>query len=297
MNEIFTSLRRSPYQTFASLSVLFFTLLLSGLLFISLTFLYGVLNYVESRPRVIVYFDTSSSQDQIFKVKDLIEASGKSEKVTYISQQKAYDIYLEFTKDDPLLSEMTSPEILPPSLEVDAKDPLFLSEIAQLVASEEGVDEVQFQKDVVNNLLSLTNNVRKFTMIFFSYLAFMSIIVLSTTLSFKIALKKEEIGIMKLLGATDMYIRKPFILESVFLGILATALSNVFLITLLIFLNSTLGNFFADISKLDIKILNFNFTVFPFSVTFASVMLTVTAFFSLIITLISSFIATNRYLK
>lgn len=297
MNEVFTSLRRSPYQTFAALSVLFFTLLLSGLLFISLTFLQGLLNYVETRPRIIVYFQIKSTEDEIFAVKDKIEASGKSSKVKYVTQEQAYEIYKEFTKNDPLLVEMTSPDVLPPSLEVDAKEPQYLSEIAELVANEPGVDEVQFQKDVVNNLLVLTSNVRRVTFIFFSYLLFMSIIVLTTTLSFKIALKKDEIGVLKLLGATNSYIRKPFFQESVFLGILATALANIFLISLLIGLNASLSGYFSDLGQLSFIFFGLPIQVFPFNLTFAVMTLTVTILFSLTITLISSFMATNRYLK
>jgi cell division transport system permease protein len=297
MNEVFTSLRRTPYQTFAALSVLFFTLLLSGLLFISLTFLQGLLEYVETRPRLIIYFQVQSSEDQIFAVKNKIESTGKSAKVSYITQNQAYEIYKEFTKNDPLLAEMTSPDILPPSLEVDVKEPKFLADIAELVASEQGVDEVQFQKDIVDNLLALTGNVRRITIIFFSYLMFMSIIVLTTTLSFKIALKKEEIGILKLLGATNMYIRKPFVKESVFLGILSTALANIFLIGLLITFNSTLITYFQGMGDLSIRVLGLPLQVFPFNLTFAMLTLSVTIFFSLSITLISSFMATNRYLK
>ena len=297
MNEVFTSLKRTPYQTFAALSVLFFTLLLSGLLFISLTFLQGLLNYVETRPRIIVYFQVKATEDQIFAVKDKIEASGKSSKVTYITQNQAYEIYKEFSKNDPLLVEMTSPDVLPPSLEIDAKDPKFLSEISELISKEQGVDEVQFQKDVVNILLSLTGNVRRITLIFFSYLLFMSVIVLTTTLSFKIALKKDEIVVLKLLGATNNYIRKPFFKESVFLGIIATALANIFLITLLIGMNNSLTLYFSDVGKLTFRLLGLPLQVFPFNLTFAALTLTVTGVFSFAITSISSFMATNKYLK
>lgn len=296
MSDILTSLRRTPYQTFAALSVLFFTLLLSGLLFISLTFLQGLLNYVETRPRIIVYFQVKAEEDQIFAARDKLEASGKTSEITYVSKEKAFEIYKEFTENDPLLVEMTSADILPASLEIDAKKPEYLPELADLMKNQPGVDEVQFQKDIINNLLSLTSNVRKVTFMFFSYLMFMSIIVLTTTLSFKIALKREEISILKLLGATNMYIRKPFIGESVFLGILATAISNIVLIGILIVMNAFLKGYFADLGNLNMSLFGIPLQVWPFNLTFAILTLSVTAIFSLFITLISSFAATNRYL-
>jgi len=297
MNETLTSMRRTPYQTFAALSVLFFTLLLSGLLFISLTFMQGLLEYVETRPRVIVYFQTKADESQITAVQELLKNSGKTGTITYVTKEKAFEIYKEFTENDPLLLEMTSADILPASLEIDATKPEYLPEIAEMVSNQPGVDEVQFQKDIINNLLSLTSNVRKTTLVFFSYLMFMSIIVLTTTLSFKIALKREEIGILKLLGATNMYIRKPFISESILLGVIATALANMVLIGILILMNSFLSGYFSGIGMLSVDMIGLSLSVWPFDLTFAILTLSVTTIFSLFITLVSSFAATNRYLK
>jgi len=296
MNEIINSLRRTPYQTFAALSVLFFTLLLSGLLFISLTFLQGLLNYVETRPRVIVYFQVKAEEEQIAAVKEKIKNTNKTSEIKFVSKEEAYEIYKEFTQNDPLLLEMTSSEILPASLEIDAIKPEYLPELAEMLKNQPGVDEVQYQKDIIDNLLSLTSKVRKTTAVFFGYLMFMSIIVLTTTLSFKIALKREEIGILKLLGASNMYIRKPFIGESIFLGVLATALSNIILIGTLISMNSFLQEYFAGIPNLMTTLAGVPLQVWPFNLTFAIATLAVTAIFSLFITLISSFTATNRYL-
>lgn len=297
MNEIMTSLRRTPYQTFASISVLFFTLLLSGLIFISLTFVNSLLNYVEARPTVIIYFQLKADEAQISAVKEKLENSGKTKSINYISEEDAIEINKEFTKDDPLSSYTTGSSPLPASLEVDAKKPEYLPEIAKMIASEPGIDEVQFQKDILQRLLDLTNSFRKVTITFFSYLVFMSIIVLSTTLSFKIALKRDRIKTIKLLGGTNSYIRAPFVGESVFLGLLATAIANIVIIGILIVVNNFLSNYFAGMEDLFVSIGPLQLQVWPFNVTFAGITLATTAIFSLIITLISSFIATGRYLN
>lgn len=297
MNEITSSLRRTPYQTIASLSVLFFSLLLSGILFVSIAFLQGLLNYVESRPRIIVYFQVKADEKQINELRETIKNTNKTSNITFISKTEAFKIYKEFTKNDPLLLEMTSVDMLPASLEIDAKKPEYLPELAQLLKNQKGVDEVQYQKDIVDNLLSLTSKVRKTTFIFFSYLMFMSIIVLTTTLSFKIALKKEEIGIIKLLGASNRYIRKPYILEGLLLGAAASALTNIILIMIFISLNSFLKSYFLGIPNLTLSIGLLSVQVWPFNFAFVIVTLSVTVIFSLFITLISSLIATNRYLK
>ncbi|MDA1317166.1 MAG: permease-like cell division protein FtsX [bacterium] len=296
MNTIITSLRRTPYQTFAALSVLFFTLLLSGGIFVILTFLQGLLGYVETRPRVIVYFQVKTPEKDIFAIRDKIKATNKAIDVTYISQDEAYKIYEEFTENDPLLLEMTSPDILPASLEIDALKPEYLPEIAEFVSGMPGVDEVQYQKDIINNLLNLTSSIRKTASFFFAYLMFMSIIVLTTTLSFKIALKRDEIQVLKLLGATNSYIRAPFVNESVTLGIMAAVLANIILIGTMLTLNTVLATFFAGIPELTISLSEVQLQVWPFNIPFILFTLGVTALFSLFITLFSSYAATNRYL-
>ena len=296
MSEVLTSLRRTPYQTFAALSILFFTLLLSGILFISLSFIQGLLDYVETRPRVIVYFQIKATEKEIFAARDKLKDSGMTTDVKYVSKKEAYKIYKEFTKNDPILLEMTSPEILPASLEIDAKQPTYLPEITKLIKNQPGVDEVQFQKDIVDNLLRLTSNVRMTTMVFFGYLFFVSVIVLTITTSFKIALKKEEISVLKLLGANNYYIRKPFIQESVFLGFLATTAASVVIIAMLLSIQSFLGGYLNGIPALSVSLIGLSLQVWPFNIAFGLATIFVISLFSLIITLSASLSATNRYL-
>ena len=87
MKDIITSLRRTPYQTSAAFLVLFFTLLLSGILFISLSFIQGLLSYVETRPRIIVYFQIKAEDAEIRAVQKKLEATGKTEKIEYVSKK------------------------------------------------------------------------------------------------------------------------------------------------------------------------------------------------------------------
>src|SRR3989344_1029773 len=126
MNEILTSIRRTPYQSFAAFLILFFTLFLSTIMFISLSFLYGLLGYVETRPQVTVYFQTKTPQNEIFNIRDKLMNSDKVESIKYISKADAYKIYKELNKDNPLLLEMVTSDNLPASLEIFAKKPTFL---------------------------------------------------------------------------------------------------------------------------------------------------------------------------
>ena len=221
MRTFIESVKRTPYQSLATFLILFFTLFLA-LFFFSLTsFFHSELNYVESRPQVTVYFATTTKESQINSIKNALIESQKTIQVKYVSQDQALKIYRDLNRNDPQLLEMVSADILPPSLEIYAKKPEYLSEIATFLQKQVGVDEVSFQKNIVHKLLALTTALRYLSTGIFAFLLFTSIVVLITTTAFKIALKKDEIELLELLGATKLYIRKPFLLEGMYWGFLS----------------------------------------------------------------------------
>lgn len=297
MNQIWTSIRRTPYQSFSAFLILFFTLFLTLILFVSLTFLYGTLNYLETKPQVTVYFQNKTEENQIFKVRDELMSSGKVLSIKYISKNDAYNIYKKLNKDNPLLLEMVSADILPPSLEIYAKKPIFLPEIAEYLKKQGDIDEVQYEKDIIDKLLVLTNTIRMSALIFFSYLILMSIVVLTTMILFKIALKESEITLLKLIGATNFYIRKPYILESLFLGITASILSFGIFSFIVLYFNSFLQSYFNGITNLSVDIFNYQLTIWPLNYIFFTIVFISISLFGAVIASVASYIATNKYLK
>jgi cell division transport system permease protein len=276
MKDIWTSIRRTPYQSLSAFLILFFTLFLTLILFVSLTFLYGT---------------------QIFKVRDELMNSGKVLNIKYISKNEAFNIYKQLNKDNPLLLEMVSADILPPSLEIYAKKPVFLPEIAEYLKKQGDIDEVQYEKDIIEKLLVLTNTIRRSALIFFGYLILMSIVVLTTTILFKIALKESEIALLKLIGATNSYIRKPYILESLFLGMTASILSFSIFALIVLYFNPFLQSYFKGITTLSIDIFNYSLAIWPLNYIFFAIVFVSISIFGAVIASVASYIATNKYLK
>lgn len=297
MNQIWTSIRRTPYQSFSAFLILFFTLFLTLILFVSLTFLYGTLNYLETKPQVTVYFQNKIPENQIFKIRDELMSSGKVLSLKYISKSEAFNIYKQLNKDNPLLLEMVSADILPPSLEVYAKKPIYLPEIAEYLKKQGDIDEVQYEKDIIDKLLVLTNMIRMSALIFFSYLIIMSVVVLTTMILFKIALKESEITLLKLIGATNFYIRKPYIFESLFLGIIASTLSFGIFSFIVLYFNSFLQSYFRGITTLSVDVFNYPLTIWPLNYVFFAIVFISISLFGMIISSVASYIATNKYLK
>ena len=172
-----------------------------------------MLSYVETRPQVIVYFKGNVKEDAILRIKGDLERSGRTSSVAYVSQKEALQIYKDLNQDNPLLLEMVSAQILPASLEVFAKKPEYLADIAREFQNVETVDEVNYQEVIVEKLVTLTTVLRQVAIGLFAMLVFISMTVLLTTTAFKISVKRDEIEVLRLIGASKWYIRKPFLLE------------------------------------------------------------------------------------
>ncbi len=297
MNEIIKSIKRTPYQSLAIFLILFFTLFLSTIIFISLTFFYSFLNYVETRPQVTVYFQNKASTEQIFKLRDELVSSGKVLSIKYISKEEAFKIYKDLNKDNPLLLEMVTSDILPASLEIYAKKPLFLPEIAEYLKKQPGVDEVVFQKDIVNQLITITNVLRITAILFFGFLMFMTIVILIVITSFKVALKKDEIHLLQLLGATKSYVRTPFLKEAAFFGTVSSILSFTIIALTLIYLNPFLSSYLRGIPTLAINLYFTQLIVWPINLYFMLTTLVLSLIFGIFISTGASYLAIKKYLR
>jgi len=296
MREFFISIKRTPFQSAASFLVLFFSLFLTLFLFFSLAFSEGFLGYLETRPQITAYFQPKTNENEIFKIRDELNTSGKILSIKYINQQQAFEIYKKMNKDNPLLLEMVSAEILPPSLEIYAKKPIFLPEIAEYLKKQPSIDEVQFQKDILDRLLTLTSILRKIAFGFFIYLFIMTVAVLVTVTHFKIALKKEEIELLSLLGASSFYIRKPFLKESFFMAFFASVFSFSLAFLALFYFQPFLNSYFQGIPSLALNIFNFSLIVWPINWIFLATIFSLSSFFGIFVSLLATFLATKKYL-
>jgi len=296
MKQLLISLRRTPYQSLAVFSSLFLTLFLSLLLVFCLNFLYGLLGYVESRPQVTIYFQNEVSETGILKVKNDLEKSGKVESVKYMSKNDAYSLYKQLNKDNPLLLEMVTPDILPASLEIFAKKPAYLPEIANYLNTVTGKDEVNFQKNVVDKLLSLTSIVRTMSLTFVVFLMGTTIIILMTITHFKIALKKEELELLRLMGASARYVRKPFMDQALFLGFISSTVVYSLFGGILFLLYPAMQGYLSGITSLIVDIGPYQLTVWPLSLEYAGALYILLTCFGMGIAGLATYFATRKYL-
>ena len=298
MKDMMISIRRTPYQSLASFLILLFTLFLSLFFFNLVAFFHGFLGFVETKPQVTVYFQNDTKESQISQIKQKLIQTGKTTSVTYISKEDAFNIYKNLEKNNPLLLEMVSAEILPASLEIKADKPTDLAEIASYVKKQPGIDEVVFQKDIVDKLLTFTTIVRRTLLFIYALLLAITFMVLMTTTAFKIALKKDEIELQRLLGASTFYIRKPFFEEGAFFGFISGTVAfalfyGVFLIVYPLLSTQLVG--IPDLAFFGLG--NLDLYVWPPSIIFVLASYLLTVCFCMIIGVIGSYFSTSKYIE
>lgn len=278
-------IRRSPYQALAGIGIMTLTLFAISIFSLLIISSSTILSYFESKPQITVFFNNEKKEEEINVLAEKLKQNSQVMSVKYVSKEEALAIYKEQNKKDPLLLEMVTANILPASLEISAKEPRFLADLAKVLVNEIGIEEVVYQKDIIDVLVLWTQTVRKTGIVIIGYLAAISLLILLTIIGMKIALRKEEIEILKSVGATNWYIRLPFVFEGIFYGVFAAFISWIFSVIIIFYTKPFLASFLAGI------------TVLPSSLSFLFLFLGGLMTVGIMIGTIGSFLAVWRYLR
>lgn len=278
-------IRRSPYQAFAAISIMLLTFIATGLFVLLSIGSARVLKYFEQKPQIIIFFNDTKKEADIKALETTLKNQEKIASVKYVSKEDALNIYKEQFKKDPLLLEMVSADILPASLEISAVKIDYLPELASSLKNETDISDIVFPEDVIKLLTSWTNSIRLIGIIIVVFLGFVSLLTVITVIGMKISLKREEIGILQLVGGTNWYIRGPFVLEGIFYGVLGAIIGSLINIGWLVYATPVLSNLFVGIP------------IFPIPVIFYAVFFTGMLCLGAFLGAAASLLAINRYLR
>lgn len=278
-------IRRNPYQALTAICIMMLTFLaISVFAFI----VFGssvVIQYFESKPQVTAFFKDEAQQSEIDGLKQSLEQTGKIASVRFVSKKEALQIYKEQNKDDPLLLDLVTEDILPSSLEISTTDIEDLGVVSETLKGSPIVSEVVYQKDVVATLSQWTNAIRVIGITLIVVLSLVSVFIMMTVIGFKVSQKKEEIEIMRLLSATNWYIRWPFVFEGIFYGVIGTFLGWLIASLGLLYASDYLASFLKGIPLL------------PVSPLFLLVLLAGELVIAVFLGVLASLLAVLRYLK
>lgn len=278
-------IRRSPYQSIAAILIMSLTFFTIGVFSLITIISIRAINHLESQPQLSIFFKEGSTQQDIESLRNQLEDTGKVKSIKFISKEEAFSIYKNLNKEDPLLLDLVTADILPASLDVQANDASDLTPLAQIAKSAKSVEQINYQKDVIENLIRITEGLRQIGVLIIGVLLAVSIFVILTIIGIKITVRKDEIEIMKLIGASNWFIRTPFLLEGMFYGAVGAIVGWGITYGILYFNSTTISYFFGSIQVLPIAPL---LMIQVLGVLFVS---------AVILGAFSSFLAVLRYLK
>lgn len=280
-----THIRRSPYQSLAAVFIMMLTFLSITVFAFIIFGSSAVINFFESKPQVTAFFKDEATQENIDQLKSSLNQTGMIASMKYVSKQQALQIYREQNKNDPLLLDLVTADILPASLEISTVKIEDLGPVSDILKKSPFVSEVIYQKDIVSTLARWTNAIRMIGVILIVILAVVSIFIMMTVIGFKVSQKRDEIEIMKLLSATNWYIRWPFVLEGILYGVVGTLIGWVIASSALLYFSPFLESFLKGIP------------VFPISPLFLMGILIGELVLAVLLGILASSLAVLRYLK
>ncbi len=279
------NIRRTPYQALIALMVMFLTFLVLSLFLVLAYSSQRILKYYESKPQAIAFFKDTTNPEDVMAIKNALSATGKISSLKFVSKEEALQIYRTRNKNNPTLLELVTANILPSSLEISASNPQDLGSIAEILKLEPVVDEVVYPKDVVDQLSKATSVVRWVGGVAVGFLIAFATLIILMVIGFKIRLRRSEIEITRLLGATNWFIRAPFLLEGMFYGVAGATVAWISTYTIIWYFTPFLENSMGEINLL------------PISPLLMLALLGIELLVALIIGVVASYGAVRRHLK
>lgn len=253
-NTVLKHIRRSPYQSVAAIFMTAVTFFIVSVFALVVLGAYSMLGYFESRPQVTAFFKDDIPMTNVESLKTDISNSISVDAMRYISKDDALEIYKKQNSDNPLLLEMVTADILPASLEVSAKNVKDLETIASIMQKNTSVEEVVFQKDVIDTLRKWVSGVRITGIVLSSLLIFASLTTIIVILGLKFTARKSEIKTLSLLGATSWYIRGPFVTEGIIYAVAGAMIGWGCAYLTLLYLTPNIIGFLQEITLLPVPV-------------------------------------------
>lgn len=222
------NIRRNKMFSLASIATMAACIFLFGCFFsVIMNFRYMV-QKAEEGVAVTVFFDEGTTDAQIKKIGTLLEAREETGAVTYVSAEQAWESYQkEYFGEQQELAEGfrdDNPLVNSDHYEVFLTDVTKQDALVKYIQSIDGVRKVNYSSTVADTLTDVNILLGYISVAVIVILLAVAIFLISNTVTIGISVRKEEIGIMKLIGATDYFVRSPFVIEGAIIGLVGSGL-------------------------------------------------------------------------
>lgn len=237
VKEALRSISRNAIPSFAAMATVLVTMLVLGVFIPIVQATTGAANEVRGRVLVDVYLKRDATNEDVERVRNLLTSQVKYVgKVEFISKEKAYE---QERKRNPEAYELLGSNPLPHTFRVTPDKPdnvlKLRDELAPVAVSggrapiDDSIEKVKNRKDETNKILTATRVVKLSMAVLATLLIVASILLISNTIRLSVFSRRREVEVMKLVGATDSFIRWPFVIEGVVLGALGGVMAVLLL--------------------------------------------------------------------
>lgn len=229
-NEVGIGLRRNLLMTLATVVTVTVSLALLGAAFLVQTQVQKAQRFLYGEVEVSIFLLDSMTPEQRDSLQSDLTGNPLVQDIIYVSKEQAYrDVQEVFAGDEALLESVT-PEILPASFRVKLEDPEQYDVVASQFQEYPGVDEIVDQREVLDKFFTIMRKLRNAATWVAALQGLAAIALIANTIRITAFARREQTGIMKLVGATNWYIRLPFILEGVVAGVVGALIAGGLLV-------------------------------------------------------------------
>lgn len=232
IREVFISLRRNNWMSVASIGTVAVSLFIFGMFLMMVMNMNKLAENMESQVQINVYLLDKVDREQARDIeKDLKEIEGV-ESVGFVTKDEAMERFKDRLGDQKtLLDALDETNPLPDSFEVTVTNPDLVKTAAEKMEKLDGVECAKYGQDVMEHLFEITRLLRIFGFTLMLVLAFATLFIISNTIRLTVFARRKEIAIMKYVGATDWFIRWPFVMEGMVLGLFGSIIAAMVLRT------------------------------------------------------------------
>jgi cell division transport system permease protein len=218
--ETFAGLRRNGLVAFAAVSTAFIALFLLGLALLVRSQANLLIRYANADVQVSIFLKDDISASELTNLTNQLNGMPEVKSVHYESKAEAFRRFQQIFKDQKDLVANVSPDAIPASFRVNLKDPKNFQVISARLSGDTGIDKIVDHREFLNRLFAVTAVFRVGVLAVALVMLISSAALIGNTVRMAVFARRKEIGIMRLVGATNWFIRLPFLIEGIVEGLI-----------------------------------------------------------------------------
>jgi cell division transport system permease protein len=227
LREAMKNIRLNLLMSITAITTTFICILVLGVALLVSSHVEGVIGSVREDVSVEVFFPPDASQQEIDKVRSAVEGYPEVSSVNYVSKEEALETFKETFADQPEIYEGIDPGVLPASLQVQLENPAAADEVAQRLREDHRFtdDNLSYPQQTIERLNKVTSYMILGLYGATALFLISSVLLISNAIRLSIFARRKEIEVMKLVGASDSFVRTPFVFEGLVQSLIGAGLA------------------------------------------------------------------------